>query len=127
MSYYDKAKDLYDMLGQGQANEALEKHYAENVQIQEMPTGEQRSGKDAQRNALKGWFDQIKEHHGGGYNKITSNEAERTTMVENWTDVTLQNGHRMKMEQISVQQWNEDGQIEREQFFYQAGPPPQQS
>ncbi len=125
MSCYDNAKNLYDMMGQGQVMEAFEKHYAENCTIVEKPTGETREGKEAQRQAIQQWFGMVKEHHGGGYTKITSNEESRTTMVENWTDITMQDGNRMKMEEISVQQWNENGQIEHESFYYQMGPPPQ--
>lgn len=127
MSYYNKAKDLYDMMGQGQVMEALEKHYAESVEVWEMPTGEVRNGKEAQRQAMAQWFGMIKEQHDGGYGSITSNEEERTTMVESWTDITMQDGNRMKMQEVAVQKWSEEGQIVKEQFYYHMGPPPQQN
>lgn len=124
MSCYDKAKDLYDMLGKGQSMEAFEKHYAENCQVVEKPTGEVRQGKAAQRAAIQQWFGMVKEYHGSGVNQITANEETKTTMVENWTDITMHEGGRMKMEEVAVQRWNDDGQIEHETFYYQMGPPP---
>lgn len=124
MNFYNRAKDLYDMMNEGKLNEAFEKHYAENCVICEKPTGEIREGKEAQRQAIEGWNKMVKEFHGNGYTNITSNEAEKTTMVESWTDVTFQDGNRIKMEEVAVQKWNDEGQIEHEQFYYQMGPPP---
>lgn len=97
--------------------EALEKHYAENVQVWEMPTGEQRDGRAAQIEAMKEWFGSIKEHHGGGCTAVTANEEAQTTCIESWTDITMQNGHRMKMSEIGIQKWK-DGKIVEEKFYY---------
>lgn len=124
MSYYQKAKDLYDMMDKGQLMEAFEKHYAENCVIRENPTGEVREGKEAQRKAIENWQASIEEYHGSGYNNITADEENRVTMVESWTDVTMKNGMRMNMSEVAVQKWNEEGQIENEQFYFQMGPPP---
>jgi len=124
MSYYNKAKDLYDMMDRGETMEAFEKHYADNCTIVEKPTGETRQGKEAQRKALGDWFKMVKEMHSTGYTQITSNEEAQTTMVESWSDMTMQDGNRMKMEEIAVQKWNDQGQIEHEAFYYQLGPPP---
>lgn len=125
MTCKERAQDLYGMMDQGQIMEAFEKHYAENCQVCEKPTGEVREGKAAQRKAIGEWFEMVKEHHGGGTGFITANEEDRVTMVQSWTDVTMQNGQRMKMEEVAVQKWNEEGQIEREEFYFQMGPPPQ--
>lgn len=125
MTYKERATDLYNMMSQGQGMEALEKHYAEDCVICEKPTGEIRNGKAAQRKALTDWFGMIKEQHGGSTGHITSDENSRVTMVQSSTDVTMQDGSRMQMEEIAVQAWNEQGQIKREDFYYQMGPPPQ--
>jgi ketosteroid isomerase-like protein len=48
MSYYDKAKDIYDMSAQGKMLDAFEKYYHKDVVMVEA-TGEARKGKDANR------------------------------------------------------------------------------
>jgi len=119
MSFKDKATEMYNMLQQGKGEEAFEKFYAENVTMIEA-TGEVRESKDTNRKAQEQWRGMVKEFHGMGVNSITSSEADRSTMVETWVDVTFQNGHRNKMEQIARQKWNEAGQIEEERFYYDA-------
>ncbi|MEM6800132.1 MAG: SnoaL-like domain-containing protein [Bacteroidota bacterium] len=116
MTYKERAEDLYAMLGQGQGLEAFEKHYhAEVVAVE--ADGSTREGKDKNREALKGWYASVKEHHGGGFHSITANEAEAVTMVESWADVSFHNGGRMKLEEVCVQRWK-DGQIIHERYYY---------
>ena len=117
MSCLDNARQLQQMMGQGQTMEAFEKFYHDNVKVTEMATGEVRQGKDTQREAIKGWQASIKEWHGGGSGPVTSNEDKQTTMVESWFDATFQDGNRMKMEEVAVQKWK-DGQIVEERFYY---------
>ena len=116
MSYYNKIKNLYEMIGQGQAMDAFNKYYAERVEVVE-GDGTIRSGKEAQRQALVGWMDSIEASHGGGTTKITADEGSGVTMVECWFDNTFKGAGRMKMEEIAVQQW-EDDQIVHERFYY---------
>ena len=117
MSCYNKAKELYDRIGQGQMNEAFEDLYADNCKIIEAD-GSVREGKDAQREAIKMWQTQmVKEFHGGGVHSITANEDTNTTCVECWTEITNADGHRFKMEEVAVQNW-EDGKIVKERFYY---------
>ena len=118
MSYYDLAKDLYDMSLQGQMMEAFEKYYAEDCVIVEKANGDVRNGKAAQRKALEQWMAMVKEFHANGYSAVGSDEANRITFVESWVDVTFHEGGRMKMEEVAVQKWNEDGQIVHEAFYY---------
>lgn len=117
MSYLEKAQKLCAMMGEGKTMEAFEELYHDNVVVQEMPTGEKREGKDAQRKAIQQWYADVKEAHGGGVDSITSNEQDGITTVESWMDITMQNGHRMKMSEVAVQQWK-DGQIINEKFYY---------
>jgi len=119
MNYYQKAKDIYDMLGQGKMLEAFEKYYHQNVVMVEA-TGDERKGKDVNREFEKSFIGMIKEFHGFGVNSITSNEAEKVTMVESWMEVTFNDGNRVKMEQVAVQHWLDD-QIIHERFYYNAG------
>ncbi len=116
MSYYDKAKDVYDMLAQGKMLEAFEKYYHNDVVAVEA-TGESRKGKDANRKFQLEFGSMIKEVHGTGVRAITSNEKEATTMVESWMDATNKDGNRQMMEEVAVQKWQGD-QIIHERFYY---------
>ncbi len=104
-------------MAEGQTMEAFEKFYGDNVVIKEVPTGEVRNGKEAQREALKKWFGSIKEMHGGGVGAVTSDEEAQVTCAESWFDATFQDGNRMKMQEVAVQQWKDD-QIVEERFYY---------
>ena len=59
----------------------------------------------------------VKEIHGAGVDAITSDEEKGITMVENWMDMTFQDGNRVRMEQVAVQHWK-DGLIIREKFYH---------
>lgn len=118
MNYYQKAKDIYDMLGQGKMLEAFEKYYHKDVEMVEA-TGDVRKGKDFNREFEKNFLSSIKEFHGFGASSITSNESDGVTMVESWMEVTFQDGTRVKMEQVAVQRWKDD-QIIHERFYYNA-------
>ena len=119
MSYYDKAKDIYDMSAQGKMLEAFEKYYHKDVVMVEA-TGESRKGKDANRKFQVDFMGMIKDVHGTGVKAITSNEKEATTMVESWMDVTMKDGKRHMMEEVAVQKWKGD-QIIHERFYYNMG------
>ena len=116
MSYKEKVSEMYNMLGTGQAMEAFEKYYHEDVVMIES-TGDTRKGKDENREFEKQFFSMIKEHHGGGVIAISSDEESKVTMVESWSDVTFQDGKRLKMEEIARQKWEGDKIIE-ERFYY---------
>jgi ketosteroid isomerase-like protein len=119
MSYYDKAKDIYDMLAKGKLLEAFEKYYHNDVVMVEA-TGEARKGKGANRKFQLEFMSMIKEVHGTGIRAITSNEKDATTMVESWMDTTYKDGKRNMMEEVAVQKWNGD-QIIHERFYYNIG------
>jgi ketosteroid isomerase-like protein len=97
--------------------EAFEELYHDKVVVQEMPTGEKREGKAAQREAIQQWYGMLQEMHGGGVDSITSNEVDGITTVESWMDITTKDGNRMKMSEVAVQKW-QDGQIINEKFYY---------
>ena len=116
MSYIDKARNIYEMMGQGKMLEAFEKYYHKDVVVIEA-TGETRKGFEANFKFQKDFMGMIKEVHGSGVNAITSNEKEGTTMVESWMEVTYKDGKRAKMEEVAVQKWQGD-QIIKERFYY---------
>jgi ketosteroid isomerase-like protein len=117
MSNLERARDLASMAGQGKTMEAFEKYYHDDCLIREMPTGEVRKGKEAQRQAIQQWFGMVKELHGGGVGAITADEENNVTCSESWFDITFQDGNRTKMEEVAVQHWKE-GQIIEEKFYY---------
>ena len=116
MSYLQLAKEMYDMAGRGQMLDAFEKFYHDEIVMVEA-TGEVREGKDKNREFEKQWMSTIKEVHGGGVTALTSNEEEGITMSESWTEVTFQDGNRMKLEEAAVQRWQGD-KIIHERFYY---------
>ncbi len=117
MSYLKQAQDFQNMMNEQGTMEAFEKYYADDCVIIEMPTGETRKGKDAQRQAIIQWFGTVEEMHDGGVNSITSDEQNGITTIESWFDMTMKGGHRVKMEEVGVQKWR-DGQIVEEKFYY---------
>ncbi len=120
-TYYERAADIYTMMSQGQMLGAFDKYYHDDVVVQEA-TGEVREGKAVNRTFEEQWLASIQEFHGGGAKAITSNEEEKVTMVEAWVDVTFKDGNRVKMEEVAVQHWDDDGLIVRERFYYNAPP-----
>jgi len=108
--------EMYQMIGNGNAMEAFEKYYDEDVVMIEA-TGSVRKGKDKNREFEKQFFSMIKELHGGGPVAITSDEENGITMVETWIDVTFKDGNRVKMEQVARQKWV-GNKIVEERFYY---------
>lgn len=119
MTYHEKAADLYNLLNSGQLMDAFEKYYAENVVMIEA-TGEERVGKEINRQAELDFLNKVQEFHGSGVTHIASNEEAKCTMVEAWMEVTFKGAPGpIKMEQVTVQQWEGD-QIIKERFYYNA-------
>lgn len=116
MSYLEKSQALQAMIGQGQSLEALEQFYHDDVVVIDGGSAP-RNGKDAQREAIKGWMGMVKEVHGGGVSSITADEENGITMVESWIETTFQDGNRVKMEEVAVQKWQGD-KIIHERFYH---------
>jgi len=117
MSCLENARNLQQMMGQGQTMEAFEKYYHDDVTVTEVATGEVRQGKDAQRQAIQQWFGMVKEFHDGGTDSICADEENQVSTAESWMDITFQDGNRVKMSEVAVQRWK-DGQIIDEKFYY---------
>jgi ketosteroid isomerase-like protein len=116
MSYYDKARDIYNMLAEGKMLEAFEKYYHNDVAVIEA-RGDSRKGKEANRKFQIEFLNSVKEFHAFGVISLASNEKAGITMVESWMDLTLKDGKRSKMEEVAVQRWKDD-QIIHERFYY---------
>jgi SnoaL-like domain len=116
MSYQQKAKAIYDMIFQGQLLEAFEQYYAENVVMEDV--GETtREGKAACREYELKFLASVEAIHGGGVDAITADEANATTMVESWMDLTFKGGPRVNFRQVAVQKWEGD-YIVHEKFYH---------
>ena len=115
MTYKEKAQDIYNMLGQGQLLNAFDKYYADNVVMTE-PRGT-RTGKAECRAYEEQFLNNIEAFHSLEVKTVGSDEAAATTFVQSLMDVTFKGGHRAKMNQVAVQQWEGD-QIVHEEFYY---------
>lgn len=116
MSYEQKANELYQMINSGKLMDAFEKFYAEDIVMQELGE-EPRVGKQANREYEEQFLAAVKEVHAGGVDHILSDEDKGVVMIENWMDVTFQDGNRVKLEQVCVQKW-EGEQIKHEKFYH---------
>lgn len=116
MSYAEKATELYNMINSGQLLDAFEKYYLEDVVMQEMGE-EPRIGKAVNREYELKFVGNVEAVHGGGVDHITADESNGVVMIENWMDLTFKGGHRVKLEQVCVQEWNGD-QIVKERFYH---------
>lgn len=117
MSNLQNAKDLHqNYVNAGKLLDGFEKYYAENVVMQELGE-EPRVGKDANRIHEINFMQSIKEVHGGTILSISEDVENDKTMVESRMDLTFANGHRVKMQQIAVQTW-ENGLIVNEIFYH---------
>ena len=115
MTYKEKVQDIYNLLGQGQLLNAFDKYYADNVVMTE-PRGT-RTGKAECREYEEAFLSNIEAFHALDIKNVASDEAAKTTFVQSVMDVTFKGGHRAKMNQVAVQQWEGD-QIVHEEFYY---------
>ena len=110
-------QELDKMIGQGQAMEAFEKFYADDVVMQEN-TDEPHRGKDVNRKREEEFFASIEEFHGA---EMVGGAASGDRAYSEWTmDVTLKGVGRVQMNQCAARQWK-DGQVVHERFYYNKG------
>jgi ketosteroid isomerase-like protein len=107
-------RDLNEMLLAGKLTEALEKHYHEDVVMQENeepPT----KGKAANREREQVFLDNVKEVHGVSMGAAAVGDG---VSFSEWTlDFTLQDGQRVKLVQVAVRRW-QDGLVISERFYH---------
>ena len=114
-------KELDDKLNQmiltGQAMEAFEELYAEDVVMQEN-SEEPRVGKEFNRKFEQDFFSGVAEWHDG---RMEGSAINGDTSFSQWyMDLTFKNGMRMQSTQVAVRKWN-DGKIAHERFFDSKG------
>jgi hypothetical protein len=118
MTNLERAKDLYNQVGQGQLMQAFETYYAENV-VMEEPNGT-REGKDACRKSEEEFLNNVEAFHGIEIKAIAEDSPNGKVLIEVAMDLTFKGGGRTSMEQVASQKW-ENGQIVHERFYYNAG------
>lgn len=115
MTNLERAKAIYEQVGQGQILAAFEEHYAESV-VMEEPKGK-REGKDACRAAEEEFVASVEAFHGMEVKAMSEDPDNGKVFIEVSMDVTFSGGTRVNMEQVAVQTW-ENGQIVHERFYY---------
>jgi len=107
-------KDLNDKILGGKALEAFEQYYAEDVVMQENSDAPF-EGKEVNRKREQDFFASIAEFHGAQL--MASASTDDTSFGQWWMDVTMKNGYRVTLNQVSVRKWR-NGKIVHERFFY---------
>lgn len=120
MNHIEDVRKMWDMIGHGKLIEAFDKYYDNEVVMVEA-NGEERKGKNANRKFQEEFMSTIKEVHGSGVRSVAANDQDDITMVETWMDVTMKDGKRQKMEEVSVEKWR-NGKIVHERFYYNMNP-----
>ena len=106
--------ELNEMILAGQALEAFERFYDQEVVMQEndLPP---RVGKEANRVFEQQFFAAIKEFHGATLGEVA---VTGDVSFSEWTfDVTFQDGNRVATPQVARRQWK-DGRVVNERFYH---------
>jgi len=110
----EKVKDVNDMILSGKGMEAFEKHYHEDVVMQEN-NQEPTEGKEANRKRELESMSAVEEFHGAEVKNVAL--GDEVSMVEWMFDMTYKGGQRTCINQVAVQKW-ENGKIISERFYY---------
>ena len=107
--------ELNEMIASGQAMEAFEKFYSDDVVMQENNQAP-RKGKDACRKYEEEFFGNVAEFHEGS---LHGSAAQGDLSYSEWVfDVTFKDGSRMRNHQVAARRWK-DGKVVSEKFFYE--------
>lgn len=110
----EKDAELNDMILEGDALDAFEKFYAEDVVMQDQGF-QPWEGKDTNREREKDFF--------GNVTELRSVELKERAVGDGVTfsiwhyDYTHSEWGDVKYDQVAVRHWNEDGLIEKERFY----------
>ena len=106
--------ELNQMILNGQALEAFEKFYAEDLVMQEN-NDPPRIGKAANREFEKQFFGSIAEFHGATLGEVAVSDD---ISFSEWTfDVTFKDGNRVATPQVTRRKWK-DGLVVHERFYH---------
>lgn len=110
-------RELNELVLNGQALEAFERFYSEDVVMQEN-SGDPIVGKKLNRQREIDFFTSLDEFHGAGV--LGHAVSDGRSYSEWWMDVTFKDGGRVKREQVAARVWK-DGLVVSERFYYNAG------
>ena len=106
--------ELNEMILEGDALEAFEKFYAEDVVMQDQGF-EPWVGKDLNREREKDFFSKLTEVRAFALKETGVGEGVTFSIWEN--DYTHEEWGDMQYTQVAVRHWNEDGEIVKERFY----------
>ena len=115
--------DLVSHIQQGKILEAMDAFYAEDAAMQEN-RHEPKRGLPTLIEHEKNFLSSVKEFHGFDATSIGVQGGEGgtgTALVESWLEFTNQDDQKIRLEQVSVQRW-ENGKIKHERFYYDSAP-----
>lgn len=107
-------RKLDEAIFAGQALQAFEELYDDNVVMQENTDAEYR-GKDLNRKREQDFFATVEELHGGRV--LASGHGGDVSFSESEMDVTLKGVWRIQMSQVAVRRWK-NGKIVHERFYH---------
>jgi hypothetical protein len=107
-------RDLNQLIVQGNALDAFEKYYAEDVVMQEN-SDEPRRGKTVCREAEKQFFASVEKMN--RLELIASAVGDGVSFSEWAFDMVFKNGDRRQLSQVARRVWK-DGKVVDERFYY---------
>ncbi len=114
MDIEGNVKDLNQMILEGKMLDAFEKHYADDVVMQDINM-EPTVGKDANREREIKWLEGITDFRGAEVQNVAV--GDNVSMVEWFMDYSHKEYGDVKMAQVAVQNWK-DGKIVKEVFYH---------
>jgi hypothetical protein len=114
MGIETNVKDLNQMILEGKMLDAFEKHYADDVVMQDINM-EPTVGKDANREREMKWLEGITDFRGAEVKNVAV--GDNVSMVEWFMDYSHKEYGDVKMAQVAVQNWK-DGKIVKEVFYH---------
>lgn len=106
---------LNKMILNGKILEAFDEFYADDIVMVE--DGDERVGKEANREYEEQFVDSLEAFHSAEIVSRAVDEDENVTLSEWHNDMTLEGVGRVEQKQVSVREWNDDGQITEEKFY----------
>jgi ketosteroid isomerase-like protein len=105
---------LNEQILRGDALEAFERFYADDVVMQEN-LEPPRAGKDVNRKIEQEFFSSVEQFHGA---QLLGSAVNGDISYSEWEwDVTFKGGKRVKMTQVAARRWK-NGKVIHERFYY---------
>ncbi len=112
----DLEHTLNQTITKGDFLKAFEKHYADNVTMQENDENPI-AGKDANRKRQEEFMKSVEQLHSA---KLLNEAVNGDVAFSEWEfDIAMKGKGRVKMSEVAVRHWK-NGQVARERFYYKA-------